>query len=388
MTDKEMIMNGNEDESGEAHAYTPGLKVKRSTTVTKLRRLPLLGEVFPKEGDIVSYDKIVARTEISGNPEIVKVAMLLGIEPEDIERFMDIKIKGTVEEGQVMASYNAFFGLIKKRVEAPISGTIESISEITGQVILRGPPIPVKIDAYIPGTVVEIMPREGVFIETNAAFIQGIFGIGGEIHGEIKLTVEHNTDIIDANMITINDKGKILIGGSLVTLEALQKAVEIGVSAIVSGGIRHQDLITFTGEEIGVAITGQEELGLTIIITEGFGKMTMSQRTFDLLKSFEGYKASVNGVTQIRAGVLRPEIIIPHEEREEDESEALIQGMVPGTPIRIIRKPYFGTIGKVHNLPVELQALESESKVRILTVELDNGEIVTVPRANVEIIEE
>jgi Fe2+ transport system protein FeoA len=147
-------------------------------------------------------------------------------------------------------------------------------------------------------------------------------------------------------------------------------------------------LTTFTGEEIGVAITGQEEVGITLIITEGFGKMTMSQRTFELLKEFEGYLASVNGATQIRAGVLRPEIIIPHEGLEEGASEALSQGMVPGTPIRIIRQPYFGAIGKVHSLPVELQQLESESKVRVVNIELEDGEVVMVPRANVEIIEE
>ena len=125
-----------------------------------------------------------------------------------------------------------------------------------------------------------------------------------------------------------------------------------------------------------------------MIITEGFGNMNMSLRTFELLKEFEGYNASVNGATQIRAGVLRPEIIVPHDMVEDDSAEALSQGMVPGTPIRIIRQPYFGDIGKVHSLPVELQRLESESKVRVVNIELDNGEVVTVPRANVEIIEE
>jgi hypothetical protein len=37
---------------------------------------------------------------------------------------------------------------------------------------------------------------------------------------------------------------------------------------------------------------------------------------------------------------------------------------------------------------VELQRLESESAVRVIRIELDGGEVVTVPRANVEIIEE
>ena len=386
MSDK---FDDSEEKSAEAHAYTPGLKVKRSMTVDKTRRLPIFGDVYVKVGDVVEHELIVAKTEISGDPEIVKVAMLLGVEPEDLSNYMTIKLGDVVEEGELIASYTALFGLIKKRVESPMAGTVESISDITGQVILRGKPVPVDIDAYIPGKVVEVLPSEGAVIETNAAFIQGIFGIGGESHGDIRMAVDDPGEVLSEDLITPEDKGAILIGGSLVTMGALKKSVDVGVSCIVAGGIRHDDLTNFTGEEIGVAITGQEELGLTVIITEGFGTMRMNQSTFNLLKSFEGYHASVNGATQIRAGVLRPEIIIPHEETTEQGSEEeLSSGMVPGTPVRIIRQPYFGAIGIVRFLPVELQQVESESYVRVLDVELDDGTVVTVPRANVEIIEE
>ena len=380
--------NGEEKETEEAHAYTPGLKVKKSTTVQKLRRLPLLGEVFVNEGETVKHEDIVARTEISGDPEIVKISMIMGLEPEDTPRYMTKQVGEKIEKGEQLAFYKALFGLIKKEVKSPIDGTLESFSEITGQAIVRGAPIPVEVDAYIPGKIIEVMPKEGALIETHAAFIQGIFGIGGEVHGEIQVVVSGNNQVLEAEMIKPEHKGMVLIGGSRVTLDALKKAVEMEVSAIVSGGIRHEDLTTFTGEEIGVAITGQEEVGITLIITEGFGNMNISHRTFELLSEFEGYSASVNGTTQIRAGVLRPEIIIPHDMVEDDSEEALSQGMVPGTPIRIIRQPYFGAIGKVHGLPVELQRLESESKVRVVNIELDDGEVVTVPRANVEIIEE
>lgn len=385
MTEKKL--NG-ENDTEEAHAYTPGLKVKRATMVDKMRRLPLLGDVYPKVGDVVNYDDIIAKTEISGDPEILKLAMQLGFEPEDCQKFMTKQIGDLVEKGEQIAYYSALWGLIKKEIISPITGTIESFSDVTGQLILRGAPIPVEIDAYIPGKVVEVMPREGAIIETNAAFIQGIFGIGGEVHGDIHVIVSGNDQTLDADMITDEHNDKVLISGNMVTLGALRKAVEVGVAAIVSGGVRHDDLTTFTGEEIGVAITGQEEVGITLIITEGFGKMNMSLRTFDLLKEFDGFRASVNGTTQIRAGVLRPEIIVPHDIAEEDDGEGVAQGMVSGTPIRIIRQPYFGAIGVVHSLPVELQRLESESAVRVIRIELDGGEVVTVPRANVEIIEE
>jgi len=377
------------DTPQEAHAYTPGLKVKRYSTVDKTRRLPIFGEVFVKVGDVVDHELIVARTEISGDPEILKVAMLLGVEPEDLPRYMSKKVGDQIEKNEILAHYNAFFGLIKKQVESPKSGTIESISDITGQVIIRGSPIPVDVDAYIPGKIVEVLPKEGAVIETNAAFIQGIFGIGGEDHGRIRIAVESPDAILTVDAINPEDKGAILVGGSLVTLDAIKKCVEVGVSCIVVGGIRHDYLTAFTNEEVGVAITGQEDLGITLIVTEGFGKMRMSQATFDLLKNFEGFNASVNGETQIRAGVLRPEIIIPHDEvAEEGSGEELSSGMVPGTPVRIIRQPYFGAIGEVVRLPVELQQVESESHVRVIDVKLDDDTIVTVPRANVEIIEE
>jgi biotin carboxyl carrier protein len=375
-------------ESGEAHAYTPGLKVKRALVIEKLRRLPIPGEVLHKVGDKVNFDTKVARTEISGEPEIVKVAMVLGVEAEDMVRFMLKKPGDKVKEGENIAFYSALWGLIKKNVSSPRDGTVESISEVTGQVIVRGSPIPIEVDAYLPGTIVKMTPREGVVVQTNGAFIQGIFGIGGEVHGEIKVVTINNEEVVGPEKIGPDCKGKVLIGGSLVTLEAMKKAAEVGASAIVVGGVRHQDLTTFTGQEIGVAITGQEEVGFSLIITEGFGKMNMNVTTFKLLKSFEGYLACVNGATQIRAGVLRPEIIIPHEEKEEEKSDTFAMGMVPGTPVRIIRQPYFGAIGVVNSLPVELQAMESESMVRVLTVKLPDGTIATVPRANVEIIEE
>jgi len=375
--------------SKEAYAYTPGLKTKSAMIVARTRRLPIPGEVLVAVGDKVNYDTVVARTQIPGDPEVVKAAILLEVEPEDLSKYLKKKIGERVLKGESMAGYKTLFGLIKRDVPSPLDGTIESISNLTGQVIVRAPPTPLDMNAYIPGKVVNILPQEGAVVETNAAFIQGIFGLGGESHGKIRLTVESPREELLADHITSEDRGAVLIGGSSVALDGLRKAVEVGASCVVVGGIEHKDATTFMGEEIGVAITGEEEVGLTLIVTEGFGKMKMAQHTFDLLKRFEGCLTSVNGATQIRAGVQRPEIIIPHEKSSEQVSvHELASGMLPGTPIRVIRQPYFGAIGRVVSLPVELQMVESGSYVRVLTAELEGRGIVTIPRANVEIIEE
>jgi len=376
------------DESEEAFAYTPGLKIKESMTVQKERKLPLLGEVSVKVGDEVEDGSPVASTLIAGDPYIVDITQRLGTLASTINELLTIKIGDSIEKGEVLARYDMLFGLFKRTVPAPESGTLESTSEITGRAILRGTPIPVAVDAYIPGKVIEVMPKEGAVIETHGALIQGIFGIGGETHGVIKIAVDSQEDELTEDKVGDDESGNILIGGSLLTIGAIKKAIKAGAIGLVGGGINSKDLTEFLGEEIGVAITGEEDVGSTVIITEGFGKLHMHTKTFEILKKFEGYRASINGETQIRAGVIRPEIIIPHSEVEEDAKEGLEGGMVSGTPIRIIRNPHFGSIGKVVNLPVELQKLESESFVRVMVVELEDGSQVTVPRANVEIIEE
>ena len=114
----------------------------------------------------------------------------------------------------------------------------------------------------------------------------------------------------------------------------------------------------------------------------------MAHRTFDLLKSLEGRQASINGATQIRAGVIRPEIVVPSEKGLDEIIPDDEQSLNVGTKIRVIREPYFGILGQVTALPPEPVVIESGAKVRILEAELETGERASVPRANVEIIQE
>ena len=371
----------------EAHAYTPGLKVKKVIAIRKTRILPISGEVLVKEKENVNFETIVAKAAIPGNPKIIKAYQILNIAPENLLPFMLKKVGDKVEEDEIIAKYTPFWGLIKKFVKSPTNGVIELISDITGQVIVREPPIQVSINAYIPGTVVDVLPERGVIIESYGALIQCIFGIGGERNGRLSIIADNPDDVLSADKIIPEYKDKIIVGGSLVTLDALRKAEKMGIKGIIVGGIRGVDITEFLGYELGVAITGHEEIGLTLVITEGFGKMAMSSRVFDLLKEFEGYLVAINGATQIRAGVIRPEIFIPHDKHVGDIDEELVRGMMSGTKVRIIREPYFGKIGTVKSLPVHLQEIDTMSKVRIAEVTIDEKDVI-VPRANVEIIEE
>ncbi len=372
-------------------AYTPGLTVSANTVILKTRRLPIKGEVLVQEGETVQPDTVVARALLPGILQTVRVAQQLGIEPKQVRSVLKVKEGDSVEKDQMIAETKGFLGLFRGVAKATTKGTVELISEVTGHVGIRELPTAIDVNAYVQGKVVRVLPGEGAVIETQGALIQGIFGVGGERRGALQVVVDNPNEPLTADRISGMVQGKILVGGSEVKADALRKASDLGAVGIVAGGIRDTDLIAYLGRDIGVAITGSEDIPLTLIVTEGFGEIAMANRTFRLLQSLQGQIASINGATQIRAGVIRPEIIVPLEDPSqlpESPPPLQVQMLDIGTSVRIIREPYFGRIGQVTELPPELMEIESGTHARVLRARLDDGTVAVVPRANVEIIAE
>ena len=372
-----------------AHSYTPGLKVLKNTKILKERRLPLKGSVESKVGEIVKPNDIVAKTDLPGNVQMINVANQLNIDASDINQCMIKTIGESIHKNDLIAETKGIFGFFKSSVLSPCEGTIETISDVTGQVVLRESPIPVEVDAYIEGKINEVISEEGVVIKTNGVFIQGIFGIGGESRGKIKTIVDSRKSEITKEMITDEEKGKIIIGGSFISIDAYKKAIDFEVAGIVVGGFNYYDLEEILGYTLGVAITGSEDLYTSLIVTEGYGKIQMGQQTFDLLNTYNGKLASINGATQIRAGVIRPEIIIPLDSSDastESNDSNQSDGMTIDSLVRVIRSPNFGKIGLVKELPPELREMESETMVRVAIVHID-GNRFEIPRSNLEVVE-
>jgi hypothetical protein len=375
-----------------AHTYTPGLTVTPWSVISKKRILPIPGAVLVQQGESVSSDKVVARAELPGKVHVVNVVNQMGILPEDLKEYMAKREGDRVEQGEVLAETRPLIKWFKSSVTSPITGSIETISNATGQVLLREPPRRLDLFSYVDGRIVEVIPGQGVRIETTCAFLQGIFGIGGETWGTLALVAESPEQPLEARQLTADHAGKIVIGGSFVGADALQRAKSVGVKGLVIGGMHDKDLRVLLGYDLGVAITGTENIGFTLVLTEGFGHIPMARKTFDLLRGLSGRKASISGATQIRAGVIRPEIIVPRGS-EEYISRADLPGQVKegariGDPVRVIREPYFGRIGEVVALPADLAMIPTESHLRVMEIQFADGARVVVPRANVEIIEE
>ena len=251
-----------------AHAYTPGLRVTQHAVVHKERRLPLKGEVVVERGQAVRRDQVVARTELPGDVATLNLVNRLGISPHELVGYMLKKEGDRVEAGEPLAETKPFIRWFKTTIESPVSGTVESISPVTGQVILRQAPRPVEVLAYVDGVVEEVFAGEGVRVAARGAYIQGIFGVGGECWGALHVAV----DAPDATAESLGPEvaGKIVVVGSLISAETVEQARQAGAVGLIGGGLRDSDLRDLLGRDLGVAITGTEQIGLTVVATEGF----------------------------------------------------------------------------------------------------------------------
>jgi hypothetical protein len=369
-------------------AYTPGLRVSASTILRQTRRLPMRGEVLVRAGDLVSADQVVARAQRPGNAQVVRAAQALHLEPNELQAHLVKRPGETVQAGEVIARTQGLWGLLKNEVRSPVAGVVEEVSPTTGYIRLREPPTIIELRAHVAGRVVQVIGGEGAVIEARGALVQGIFGVGGERRGRLRRAVEGPDQPLPASAIS-DCRGCVLIAGSGADGEAISRAAEAGAAGLVVGAVSDEALGRYVGYDIGVAITGQEAIPMTLIVTEGFGELPMALRTWDLLVSLEGELASINGATQIRAGVIRPEIIVTREAAAAGEAEAAPeQVLVVGSAVRVIRDPHFGALGRVVALPPELTEIETESRVRIALVKLERGDEVRVPRANLELIQE
>ena len=374
-----------------AHSYTPGLTVTEQAVVRRRRMLSLPGNVLVTSGETVRANQAVARAELPGKVYPLNLANQLSVAPDEIHDYLIKKVGDPIQKDEILAENKPLMKWFKTEILSPVTGVVESVSPVTGQVLLREPPRVFELLGYVDGRIVEVIPQQGVVVETNCSLVQGIFGIGGETRGEIVMAVTSPDEELSTRLFTADMKGRVVVGGSFISSEALARAKELGVAGVVIGGIHDKDLRALLGYDLGVAITGTEQVGFTLILTEGFGSIPMAGKTFALLSAHAGQPASISGATQIRAGVIRPEIIIPKGTGAPIASGASAvperEGIRIGDQVRIIRDPLFGKLGEVASLPSDLQKIPTESEVRVMGIRFADGSTTMIPRANIELIE-
>ena len=281
-------------------------------TIAKQRRLPTRGEVLVEVGQQVQPETVVAKGVVPNHEfHDLNLFKQLRVEPEVVKNYMTKAEGEQVARDEVIAVSRSFFTRQTRVSRSPVDGFIERVSTVNGRVYIRGNPLDVEVTAYIPGVIKEVIPEEGAVVEASGIRLEGAFGIGGEAYGDIILASEGPDTPLSSDDILPEHKGKVIVGGSIASLDALREAVKVGAKGVIVGGVDQKGLTYFLGYEIGVPVTGDEQTGLTLIMTGGFGVNPMEESLFETLRDHSGRLACINGATQIRSRSIRPEIILP-----------------------------------------------------------------------------
>lgn len=237
--------------------------------------------------------------DYSTKPQHIPVATRLDINPRHLPSYMKHTTGDFVYAGDVIAKKWADKKIPPKIVHAPITGWIKKVDRKTGKVTIQYDKEPYKMKSMVYGSISAITPNFNAVIEISGSKLQGILGIGKESAGIIHFS---EADEVKEDAI-------VIISGKL-TKPVLDEAKQIGVRGIVTASIDYYDLIGYMGSQLGVAITGTEDVPFPIIITEGFGNYRMNEEYAAFLRQQHGQWGYLNAHTQIRAGVKRPELLV------------------------------------------------------------------------------
>ncbi len=351
--------------------YPPMTQVTPLTLIKRERLLPVRGEVLANIGDRVEPIDVVARASSGGELHVVDVGKILAVKNEDLDGYLLKEVGEAVEEGEAIAARGGKLVPLRRVCRSPVAGKVVAIG--SGRVVLESRAETFELHAHFRGTVVSVMPSLGVVIETVGALVQGVWGAGGEAQGVLKMLAENPREKLVAEAIDVGCHGAIIVGGSSLDEKVLQRARQMQVRGIVVGGV---------GADLAERVS---DFPCPVIATEGMGEVPMASVIFELLRSNAGREASISGVTRLRWGAVRPEIIIPSQGTAPSPRQTK-EALKVGDQIRVIRQPYLGFVGKVVNLPLQPIAVDSGARLMGAEVELEGKKRVFIPYVNLELI--
>ncbi|MDP8315153.1 MAG: glutamate mutase L [Candidatus Celaenobacter antarcticus] len=240
--------------------------------------------------------------DYSTKPLTINIAKELKITPKHIKGYLKKR------EGDFVETYEPLASRLERDfshvIPSPATGVITAIDTEKGTMTIQYKNEPYRVFANVSGKVIDVVENLSATIQYKGIKLNGIIGFGGE-----KTSGIH---IINESYLEKDSKyhEKILVCFDKISYPFLKDCAECDVAGVIAPSIDNKDLVEFLGEEIGVALTGNENIPFPIILTEGFGDFRMNAVFENFFKEQQHKMIYMNGHTQIRAGVVRPQMIV------------------------------------------------------------------------------
>jgi hypothetical protein len=345
-------------------------------SIRRTRPVPETGRILVGAGDIVGPDELVAQAgETAAEHVVVAAGARLGV--ADPRPYLLRPAGSRVRAGDVIAERRALFGLVTRQVIAPIAGQIQPDLGGAGNLAIVAPASGEGLAAHLPGTVAAALPGHGVTIETVGALVAGAVGFGPERHGTL-LPFEMRLDGL------VESRGQVRVRDCVAVLDVLDHGQyellrTLGAAGAIVGSVSPGLAAELAG---GRSEHAAERAELAIVATEGVGAAPLCPDARALLAARQGGLAclSTGDASDPRA---RPEVILPitTAQRGRPLGEATL---TVGARVRVASEPI--ATGRVAALAAAPERFAAGLTTRAAEVEIDGGERMRVPIANLELI--
>ena len=347
----------------------PVLHILPLTTIVRERTLPVAGKVNAHMNQRVNPTEVIAEANFAREHVLLDVARTFGVSTNVADKMIKVNEGDRLSQGALVAESG---GMISRAIRAPRPGRVMVVGG--GQVLMEVGDARIELKAGLPGTVIQVLSERGVVIRTAGALIQGVWGNGRIDNGLMRVLLEKPDDVLMADRLDVSMRGSVILGGHVRDADTLRAAAELTVRGMIVSSM------------LSPLIQMAYQMRYPILVLDGFGAMPMNSAAFKLLTTNKEREVTVNAEHFDRYSGNRPEVIIPLPFTNEPDEPNHYETFAVGLTVRMRRPPYAGTIGTILNLPAGLSVLPSGLRAPAADVKLENGETVTVPLVNLEVV--
>lgn len=367
-------------------------RIEKDIIVRIYRSLTGTGQINVSLGQEVAPEDIIGSSNSSAGFRVLNLANLLSVAPSETEKYLQRKVGQRIYKDELLAQKKGFLGR-NIMITSPADGILDYINPKTGELRMSFLPKKENLPSGVYGIVEGVDKEKGlIIIKTQASLVHGIFGSGRLRDGTLNL-VGKKDEFIAKSAISSKYADKILVGGSLIFKEAISEAISCDVKGIIIGGVNAKDYKGMAGGHLSFPKKLDNDIGISIICTEGFGSISMGSDIYEILNAYNGKYISIDGnkaviylpsfesksMGKIKATSLGP-ITGDFINHESEVTEIKL-----GLHVRIIGNSYPGEQGKIIAIDKSVTVLPSGLKANLATIETRNRKI-QVPVANLEVI--
>jgi hypothetical protein len=344
--------------------------------VTELVRLRLrtllpentVGSVRTEQGAVVSVRDTVARGLVPARHFIIEAAKELNLyNPDELNDLMQVSLNTPIPKNSVIVGHDKERG---RRIFSPVDGLVVHVGN--GRIIVQEMPEVIDLQAGVRGRVIKVHTGHGVTIESTGGVVQGVWGNNRNVVAPIRFEPDGGITNIHTEEFDNTNRGEILITATQLTPKGLAVAKASSFAGLIAPSM---DASLFEAAL---------EVRFAIMLTLGFGKARMSQQMISVLETFTSKQGMLDAALPRRFDDRRPQLMV-HQLATDNIATMKPMPLQLGMEVRITSDPYLGRRGHVTAIPNIPVLLDNGLWVKVARVEVNLGEIVDVPLANLEL---